>query len=241
MSDAPTPSLLAALAHPNDESRIVGGTLAKYAAEGVAVAVYCATRGEAWLTSADWGEQKALRTRELVATCQVLGIGDVRIGDYPHGRLDQIDQDRLVSDIAVYIVERRPQAVITFGPKGRTLHSDYLAIHHAATLAFAQLGAGGGGAPLARLFYTTVARRVGWGFLATPDEAIAISLDITPWLDRKREATVVAHASQYHDPPFANVGEATRWQTLMREDFVLAPGSLPLPPGVHDDLLAGLR
>lgn len=35
--------LLAVQAHPDDESRIIGGTLAKYASEGVRVVVWIAT------------------------------------------------------------------------------------------------------------------------------------------------------------------------------------------------------
>lgn len=38
--------LLAVFAHPADESMGMGGTLAKYAAEGVATHLVCATRGE---------------------------------------------------------------------------------------------------------------------------------------------------------------------------------------------------
>ena len=37
---------MAVLAHPDDESLGVGGTLAKYAAEGVEVFLVTATRGE---------------------------------------------------------------------------------------------------------------------------------------------------------------------------------------------------
>lgn len=40
-------SLLVVLAHPDDESFPLGGTLAKYAAEGVRVVLVSATRGEA--------------------------------------------------------------------------------------------------------------------------------------------------------------------------------------------------
>ena len=238
-------SLLAVFAHPDDESRIVGGTLARYAAEGVAVALYCATRGEAWRAGTDVEEQIALRTRELMAACRVLGIREVRLRDYPDGGLQRLDLAALRDDIAAYLQERRPQVVITFGPEGRTLHPDHIAIHHCATAAvMRERVSDAPGAP-ARLFYTTVAasvaRSVGWGFPATPDDRLAASLDVTPWLTQKREATVVAHASQYHDPPFANVDEAARWRALAREDFVLAAGALPLPVGERSDLFAGLR
>jgi LmbE family N-acetylglucosaminyl deacetylase len=39
-------TLMAVLAHPDDESLGVGGTLAKYASEGPAVVLVTATRGE---------------------------------------------------------------------------------------------------------------------------------------------------------------------------------------------------
>ncbi len=38
--------LLAVFAHPDDETFICGGTLAKYASEGVEIALVSATRGE---------------------------------------------------------------------------------------------------------------------------------------------------------------------------------------------------
>ena len=41
-----TPRLMAVLAHPDDESLGVGGTLAKYASEGVDVFLLTATRGD---------------------------------------------------------------------------------------------------------------------------------------------------------------------------------------------------
>ena len=40
------PRLMAVLAHPDDESLGVGGTLAKYASEGVDVFLLTATRGD---------------------------------------------------------------------------------------------------------------------------------------------------------------------------------------------------
>jgi LmbE family N-acetylglucosaminyl deacetylase len=40
-------ALLAVFAHPDDESYLSGGTLARYAASGRPVALFSATRGEA--------------------------------------------------------------------------------------------------------------------------------------------------------------------------------------------------
>ncbi len=246
MPDAPARSLLAVLAHPDDESRIIGGTLARYAAEGVGVALYCATEGETWRAGADPDEQRRLRRRELAAACATLGIADLRLRAYPDGGLDRLGVDVLAADIAATIRAYTPHVVITFGPEGRTLHPDHIAMHHATTRAVSLARTAAiRTVPPARLCYTTVAasvaRAVGWRFPATPDAAIDVTLDVTPWLDQKRRATVTDHASQYHDPPFSNVAEATRWRALAREDFVLAAGSLPLPPGERSDLFAGLR
>ena len=45
-SDPGSPRLLCVAAHPDDESIAMGGTLARYAAEGVETYVLTATRGE---------------------------------------------------------------------------------------------------------------------------------------------------------------------------------------------------
>ena len=71
-------SLLVVLAHPDDESFGMGGTLALYASQGVEVRLVCATRGEA----GEVDEQKLkgfnsiaeLRTHELSCATQILRL-----------------------------------------------------------------------------------------------------------------------------------------------------------------------
>ena len=70
--------LMAVLAHPDDESMALGGTLAKYAAEGVEVTVVCATRGDAGRYGAERGsvapdELARIRSRELRRATRVPG------------------------------------------------------------------------------------------------------------------------------------------------------------------------
>ena len=88
--------LLCVFAHPDDETLGAGSTLAKYAAAGVELALVTATRGErGWQgdPSADPGPQALgeLRTAELLAAAQVLGIRDVQFLSYLDGDLDQAD------------------------------------------------------------------------------------------------------------------------------------------------------
>jgi LmbE family N-acetylglucosaminyl deacetylase len=70
-------TLLAVLAHPDDESYGIGGTLARYAAEGVDVHVIIATDGAAGSIHEDWqGDHTKLveeRQRELDEASKILG------------------------------------------------------------------------------------------------------------------------------------------------------------------------
>lgn len=253
-------TLLAVFAHPDDESRIVGGTLAKYASEGVRVAVWLATRGEASTLLGDPPictpeELPTIRAKEMVAAAAALGLAEVQVCDYPDGGLEGVDAEEIVGEIVRAIRALRPQVMITFGPEGRTLHPDHIAIHHHATRAFT-LGGDRTAYPEHRatglmpwqplkLYYATVAASVAratrWRFPSTPDAAITATIDASESLAAKRRAVVKAHRTQYADPPFANLGEAARWRALRREDFVLALSGLPKRPAREEDLFAGLR
>ena len=252
--------LLAVLAHPDDESRIIGGTLAKYASEGVRAVVWIATRGEASTLLGDppicTPEQLAeVRAGEMAAAAEALGLAEVRMRDYPDGGLEDVDQSRIVGDIVRVIREVRPQVVITFGPEGRTLHPDHIAVHRYATNACTlsddpkaypeQLAAGLAAWKPAKLYYTTVAasvaRAASWGFPATADEAITVTIDVTSHLAAKQRATIEAHRTQYAEPPFSNLDETARWEALSREDFVLAISRLPTQPVREHGLFDGLR
>ena len=56
------PAVLVVLAHPDDESFPMGGTLAKYAAQGAQVTLVCATRGEAGIPDLTAEETAQIRT-----------------------------------------------------------------------------------------------------------------------------------------------------------------------------------
>ena len=71
-------TLLTVFAHPDDETFSCGGTIAKYASEGVRVVSICATRGEvgqisdpSLATSETLGE---VREQELREACRLLGV-----------------------------------------------------------------------------------------------------------------------------------------------------------------------
>lgn len=137
-------TLLAVFAHPDDESFGVGGTLARYSAEGVGVHLVCATRGEAGSVadpSRFRGEDLgALRERELRAAAAALGIRTIRLLGCGDGRLDCCPPTELVGRVVAAIRETRPQVVITFGPDGISGHPDHATISRATTEAVAAAG-----------------------------------------------------------------------------------------------------
>src|SRR3990172_10969806 len=76
-----TKTLLAVLAHPDDESFGLGGTLALYAQKGYDVYLVCATRGEVGMVDEEhlrgYASTAELREAELRCAAQHLGLKGV--------------------------------------------------------------------------------------------------------------------------------------------------------------------
>jgi LmbE family N-acetylglucosaminyl deacetylase len=136
--------LMAVLAHPDDESLGVGGTLAKYAAEGVEVFLLTATRGDRGRfrglrldDSQHPGPEAlaAIREKELRAAASTLGVREVSVLDYHDQLLDGANPREAVGVIAKHVRRVRPDVVVTFGPDGAYGHPDHIAISQFATAA----------------------------------------------------------------------------------------------------------
>ncbi|MDX1646460.1 MAG: PIG-L family deacetylase [Longimicrobiales bacterium] len=128
-----TPTLLAVLAHPDDESLGLGGTLARYAAEGVRVHLVSATRGERgrFFDNEDRpsdAEVGRVREAELRCAADTLGIRGLTFLDYVDGRLDRADPEEAVDRIVEQILRVGPQVVVTFDPFGVYGHPDHVAV-----------------------------------------------------------------------------------------------------------------
>ncbi|MFD6441258.1 PIG-L family deacetylase [Peribacillus sp. NPDC060186] len=128
--------LLVILAHPDDESFLCGGTIAKISKLGVQVTLLCATKGEMGrrmgnpiLTTRE--SLPKLRELELKNACEELGINDLRYLNLRDKTIEFEDIDLLV--------ERIVQVIVTFNEKYGG-HPDHCAIGRAATLAFSKSG-----------------------------------------------------------------------------------------------------
>lgn len=185
-----TRRLLGVFAHPDDESFGAGGTLAKYAREGVEVHVCILTDGASGstaagaVTSAEANSLAELRRQELACACQVLGVQLHTVGyrdsgmegspDNKHPQsLYQADLDAVALELVRAIRQTRPHVVISHDPTGGYGHPDHIRVNHAVRRAwrctglpdaYPQLEADGLGAwQPARLYYSVVARSsVSW-------------------------------------------------------------------------------
>jgi LmbE family N-acetylglucosaminyl deacetylase len=155
--------LMAILAHPDDESLGVGGTLAKYSAEGVQTFLITATRGERgrYFFNDDRPSDREVgraRERELRAAAAELGVRELILLDHQDGSLDRAAQPHAIAEIAGHVRRLRPHVVITFDPFGAYGHPDHIAICQlatAATIAAASDDSNLGGAAhaVAKLYY----------------------------------------------------------------------------------------
>lgn len=144
--------LLAVLAHPDDETFGMGGTLARYAHQGVKVYLACATRGEVGEMDPRYmqgfssiGER---RESELRCAAEKLGLSEVFFFDYRDsgmpGSPDNTHPqalafqplDQVAADVVHLIRLLKPQVVLTFDPIGGYRHPDHIAIHQATVRAF---------------------------------------------------------------------------------------------------------
>jgi len=147
--------LLAVLAHPDDESFGPGGTLARYAQEGVAVDLICATRGEVGEVpeGGQLSEEQVakLREDELRCAARLLGLRAVHFLDYRDSGMPGSESnhhpaalaaapvEEVASKVREWMLKIQPQVVITFDPYGGYCHPDHVAIHKATLLAFNSL------------------------------------------------------------------------------------------------------
>ena len=148
--------ILAVLAHPDDETFGMGGTLALYARMGVVVHLVCATKGEVgevpeemmtgYKTVAD------LREDELKRAGKILGLTSINYLGYRDsgmaGSLDNqhpmslaaADIDEVTGKVVHFIRLLKPQVVLTFDPIGGYRHPDHIAIQRATDKAFYAAG-----------------------------------------------------------------------------------------------------
>ncbi|HMB25564.1 MAG: PIG-L deacetylase family protein [Chloroflexota bacterium] len=145
-------TILAVLAHPDDESFGLGGTLALYARKGYDTYLVCATRGEVGTVDEEhlngFKDTAELRTVELERAAKILDLKDVFFLDYRDSGMPGTEENKhpnaqinhpveeVAGRVVKYIRELKPDIVLTFDPIGGYKHPDHIHIHQATVLAF---------------------------------------------------------------------------------------------------------
>ncbi|MBI3169822.1 MAG: PIG-L family deacetylase [Chloroflexi bacterium] len=148
-----TKKILAVLAHPDDESFGLGGTLALYQQRGYETYYVCATRGEAGTVDEEhlkgFKDTAEMRTDELMRAAKELGLKEViflgyrdsgmpgmEANNHPNAQINHPIEE-VAGKVVKHIREIKPDVVITFDPIGGYKHPDHIHIHKATVLAFA--------------------------------------------------------------------------------------------------------
>ena len=124
-----TERVLVVFPHPDDEAFAVSGTLAKLIAEGAHVTYACLTLGEMGRNLgvpviANRVTLPQIRKKELIASCQAIGIHDLRCLGYLDKTIEFEPHQKIDHDIKAIIDEVKPTLVITFLP-GFSVHPDH--------------------------------------------------------------------------------------------------------------------
>src|SRR5439155_602537 len=152
-------SLLAVQPHPDDESIGMGGTLARYSAEGVRTTLVTATRGEVGeILDKDLDPKEAaprlatIREGELRNALKILGVNELVFLGYedsgmaglPRNREPQTfwraDEEEAIGRLVQVVRRVRPQVMVTQNEFGGYAHPDHIQTHRVAIGAFYYAG-----------------------------------------------------------------------------------------------------
>jgi N-acetyl-1-D-myo-inositol-2-amino-2-deoxy-alpha-D-glucopyranoside deacetylase len=175
-----TRTLIAVHAHPDDECIGTGGTLARYAEEGVRTVLVTCTDGAVGEISdpalATPETLAEVRSRELDAAVEVLGVARlVKLGYRDSGMAGTPDNDdprsfhqadfaEAVGRVVEVIRTEQPHVVVTYDENGGYGHPDHVRAHQVAVAAFSaaadwdQYPSAGSPWATPKLYYSVVAR-----------------------------------------------------------------------------------
>lgn len=168
--------------HPDDPESGCGGTLAKMANAGYEVTIIYLTSGEAGIEGKSHQEAAAIRTKEAIAACSILGAKPVFAGQTDG---DSIVNNEWINKVKTLIEKENPAIVFTHWPIDS--HKD----HQAASILTIQSWMRGG-RQFELYFFEVCTGAQTMSFKPTD------YVDITNTQEQKRKA-VYSHVSQDPD------------------------------------------
>ncbi|WP_405112885.1 bacillithiol biosynthesis deacetylase BshB2 [Paenibacillus sp. FSL K6-1217] len=202
--------ILVVFPHPDDEAFAAAGTLAQYIELGAEVTYACLTLGEMGRNMgippfASRVTLPVIRKEELRASCQAIGIQDLRMLGF-HDKMIEFEDQQLLDDTLLSLLhELAPSLVITFYP-GYSVHPDHDATGAAVIRAVRQLP------PAERPTVHCVAFAIGHeAHIGLPD----VHVDVTAVLEKKM-ASIRAHRSQFQAAELVGSQELTAADIQLR-------------------------
>ncbi|HWG74687.1 MAG TPA: PIG-L family deacetylase [Acidimicrobiales bacterium] len=218
-------------AHPDDEAIATAGVMAKAAADGHRVVLVTATRGEhgevvpgVLREGEPLAERRAAELERAaavlgVARCEVLGYVDSGMMGTPEndraGSFWRADLDEAAGRLAAILAEERADVLTVYDDHGTYGHPDHIQVHRVGVRAGKMAG-------VPKVYEATISRdhvrrlaairppnvdeeelppdpdAIGLG---VPEGEITTIVDVTAYLDKKRQAMAV-HASQIPESSF---------------------------------------
>ncbi len=226
-------TILGVWAHPDDETYLSAGLMARAVRAGSRVVCVTATRGEGGSTDEErWPSETMgrVRTAELERSLEILGVREHRWLDLPDIDMATPLPERGYEAVRALVAEVRPDTILTFGPDGMTGHEAHRSVSAWATRALEEVGR-----PGARVLYATTTPEWVEEFLpvwapfgvflpgtppVTPREELAVWFELPEDLLAVKVRAILAHESQVQ-AIFEAVGEEVWWRQMSLEAFRL--------------------
>lgn len=202
-------TILAVFAHPDDETYLAAGLMARAARDGARVVCVTATKGE----GGSWDEKRwpsetmgEVRAKELLSSLELLGVTEHHWLDYLDGACADVPAAEAVAKVEKFMTDADPDSVLTFGPDGMTDHPDHKAASAWTTQAFRRIAK-----PGAKLYYATTTPDWAKEFVprfnkfnvfapglppVTHPKDLAIDFDLPPELLELKLQAISKHVSQ---------------------------------------------
>jgi LmbE family N-acetylglucosaminyl deacetylase len=211
MSSKEQRSVLAIVAHPDDEVLGCGGTLALHADAGDRVTVLIACEGE----SLRYGAAGVNQAEHIREAARELGVGDVRHLAFPDQRLDTLNLVELITPLEKAIADVRPAVV--YCQYGGDINRDHHMLFQAALVAARPIESS------RRAVYAfETASSTEWAFPRTfvPDTWV----DVSKTLERKLRA-MACYKSEVREYPHPRSLESLRHRAAYWGNQVCVPAA----------------
>jgi LmbE family N-acetylglucosaminyl deacetylase len=224
-------TILGVWAHPDDETYLSAGLMARAVRNGSRVVCVTATRGEGGSMDEErWPPEKMgeVRTTELERSMQILGVAEHHWLDLPDVDMQTGLPEEGYASVRDLVAEVQPDTILTFGPEGMTGHEAHKSVSRWAARALREAGK-----PGSAVLYACATPEWAEEFLpvwepfnvflpgtphVVPREELAIHYELPPDILQIKVNAINAHVSQIESILEA-VGDDVWWKEMSLEAF----------------------